>query len=992
MTRLFFTLIAIFYLSGSVTSAEKLLLQKVDPMIGTDGIGHTFPGATTPFGLVQLSPSTDFKGWNWCSGYHYSDTVLKGFAHTHVSGAGLAGLGDILMMPTSGDVQLLPGSDDDPDSGYRSRFSHERESASPGYYQVLLDDYNIDVELTASARVGFHRYRFNDGGRGNVIFDPTHNIMESVTASKLEIVSDQVVRGFKQSSGEGGDRTVYFYAHCSKPFVASDISTENSLSAGSVSFDTYKGESIEIKVGISHVSAEGAEANYKMEASKISFDEALDCAKDLWIDKLSKIEFKGYSESQNRVFYTALYHSFISPNLISDVTGEYKVEGVKYHSDELQYSTFSTWDTYRALNPLFSIIEHRSTADFVNSLVKRHSLHKVELPVWELVGHDNICMIGYNAVAPMAEAVLKNIDGIDNQSVLDAVVAASNDLTKHSPNYDVNGMEEYLLLNYVPGDINCSVSKTVEQNYYDWSIAKVAEKLGDSDLAAQYYRRSLGYRKLYNPETQYLSPKFRTGKWRGMSSSSWNDYVGNYVSGNIWGYSAYVPHDTEGWIKLLGGEDRLAEWLDKVIADTTKIGGDQHLDISGFIGKYGHGDEPSQHIPYLYNFAKQPWKTQYLVRQVMDQLYSDSPDGLINNEDLGQMSAWYIFSSLGFYPVNPSSGDYIIGSPLVDRATINLENGKTFKIRTENNSSSNRYIQSVKFNGTAYPYSYITHDMIMEGGDLLVVMGSKPNKSWGSDSNYTPRSLTTSEGEDSVIPFTPYDQISGYTFEQSHEVDLNCLTNDAVIYYTLDGTVPSEKSSVYRSPILLDKSTLVKAVAITEEKNKSFIFEQNYYKAKKIDLDINSVKFSEYPHSFGETDGSMLFDGEVGSLHFGDGKWSGWKKDTVTISIDLGEELSISGVNLGYLNHNKVWIFQPKSITVIIPQEGEDYISSKDILLSKSMEGSRLNRREYFSFKDIVSRYVTVQVICHNKIPSWHAAAGEKPLLFLDELMIEVDQ
>ena len=728
---------------ANAQKSEVTLGQYVDPMIGTSGHSHTFPGATTPFGMIQLSPTNGFKNWDWCAGYHYSDTIIKGFAHNHISGSGLTGLGDILFMPTTGIPKLSAGIESDPDAGYRSRFSHKNESARAGYYAVFLEDYNIQVELTATPRVGVHKYTCLKGDTLNVIIDPTHLMTGAIINTGLEFISDTEIIGFKHSIGASeGNRKVYFYAKFSKPFLENKLALNDSVKENEVvvngpntksfvRFDVSNGESVEVKVALSFVDYDGAKRNYQAEAKNLTFAGALDLAENRWNEKLSKITVSG-SEEEKRMFYTAMYHSFISPNSISDVDGNYIVEGKRFHSDFDHYSNFSIWDTYRALHPLYTIIEHAKTSDFVNSLISRHTVSKVGLPGWELNGYDNNTMIGYNAVAPVAEAILKDIPGIDSEEAYDAIKVAAFSSEKHSLNYDVNGMEYYSKDGFIPGEIGCSVSKTTEQNYYDWAIAQVASKLGRTADAALFEKRSFGFLELYNEKEQFLWPKLLDGSWLAMDLTSWDDLQQNYVSGNIWAYSAYTPHAMGAMINRMGGTKEYEKWLDRIMSDTTKLSGGSHVDISGFIGKYAHGDEPGHQMPYLYNYVGAPHKTQKLVRQVTQTMYFDNPEGFVNNEDMGQMSSWYIFSTLGFYPVNPASLQYEIGTPHYKYAKIKMENGKVFEIRADKVSSKNMYIQSVTWNGEAYPFTFIKHEDIMKGGMLEFEMGELPSD-WGTN-------------------------------------------------------------------------------------------------------------------------------------------------------------------------------------------------------------------------------------------------------------------
>ncbi|GGC13219.1 alpha-1 2-mannosidase [Parapedobacter defluvii] len=721
-------------------SQKTDVLDCVDPFIGTDAHGHTFPGATTPFGMVQLSPSNDAKGWGWCSGYHYSDSVLKGFAHTHLSGTGLAGLGDILLMPTMDPVQTDAGTEKNPESGYRSRFSHDEEGASPGYYWVHLLDDDIRVELTCTPRVGFHRYTFNRAGKGNIIVDPTHHIYETVEKTEIEMISDTEIRGYKQSDGAGGNRKVYFYAKFSKPFTAYGIAVGDSMihekgtkTGHSIkaygSFNVQRGESIEVKVALSFIGYEGAKKNFEAEAADKNFDEVREGAADKWREKLSKIEVKGGTRKDKRIFYTGLYHAMIAPNLINDVDGNYCIEGKVYTDTANQYSTFSTWDTFRALHPLLTIIDPQITKEIVNSLISRHFDSKVELPIWELCGYDNACMTSYTPTSVIVDAVRKGIPGIDPERAYQAVKAAS--LYDPKASYYAGGqilpwLKKY---NYVPSHLVQSVTHTMEYAYQDWCIYVLAKELNKIEDTAYYKKRSQSYLNLYRPEKGYFWPKDTLGNWTDVNLTDWHNMQAHYITGNIWGYSTFIPHGMDKLIELKGGKEKFCAWIDAIISDTTHIEGDVHVDLSGFIGKYGHGDEPSHQMPYLYNYGGQPWKTQALVRRVMDTFYADTPDGLVNNEDCGQMSAWYIFGALGFYPFCPADNLYTLGSPLFEEVIIHLGGGKTFTIAAKNASGNNKYVQQAHIDGFPLEQPFIRHEDIQRGGRLEFIMGAHPAES-----------------------------------------------------------------------------------------------------------------------------------------------------------------------------------------------------------------------------------------------------------------------
>ncbi len=721
----------------------------VDPFIGTDGIVHTFPGATYPFGMVQLSPDGDTKGWNWCSGYHYSDDNIKGFSHSHLSGTGWSDLGDILVMPTVGNIKLNAGSKQNPDEGYRSRISHDDEEASPGYYRVKLQDYGVNAELTTTSRVGFHRYTFPATDQANVLIDPTNKIFGKTIKTHVSVKNNTTIEGYCNSTGWGGNRYVYFIASFSKPFKKAGVGLNDIILDGEKEakgtdakafavFSTKEGEEIEMKLSYSAVSLKGARKNMEAETKDKNFDQVKQEAHLAWEKELSKIEVEGGTEDQKKIFYTGLYHAMIDPNISMDVNGDYVAIGKELNAQGyVNYSTFSLWDTHRAVHPLLTIIDTKRTADFVNSLISRYD-NGGQLPMWELCGYDNTCMIGYPAVSVIADAILKDIPGID----VEKAYKAMRDIAffpKVSSSDGESGLDEYIELGYVPAEIKKSVAKTMEYSYYDWCIAKVAEKLGKSEDATLFNKRAMNFANHYHSEKQLFWPKDKKGNWiEDISLTSWDDLQNYYVSGNIWAYAYFYPHATNVVMELMGGKGAFASNLDHLFAEPLKMEGEQHVDISGFIGHYSHGDEPGHQIAYLYNYAGQPWKTQEKVQEISNTLYFAKRDGMPNNDDCGQMSAWYIFSSVGFYPVCPGDMNYIIGAPSFERAKINLENGKSFETEAIGLSPQNKYIQSVELNGKAYSKSFITHQDIMNGGKLTFTMGEQANKQWGSAANESP--------------------------------------------------------------------------------------------------------------------------------------------------------------------------------------------------------------------------------------------------------------
>ncbi|SHJ77261.1 alpha-1,2-mannosidase, putative [Arenibacter nanhaiticus] len=984
-------------------SKEVLALtQYVDPMIGTDAHGHTFPGATTPYGMVQLSPSNDFKDWDWCSGYHYSDTIIKGFAHNHISGAGLSGLGDILIMPTMGKNTTYAGSDAEVDTSYRSRFTHKSEKAYAGYYGVSLEDYKIDVALTATTRSGFHKYTFNQEGVTDIVIDPTHALMEKAMETSISKVSDTEVLGYKKVN-MGGDkfRFMYFSAKFSKPFKKFSITNndivvnETSLTAAKakalVSFTVEKGEELEIVVTLSPTGYDGVEKNYLAEAKGKTFDTALDEAVSTWNQELNKIQLdEVVSDTKKRTFYTAMYHAFIGPNIISDVDGQYVVEGKKLHSKHVQYSNFSTWDTYRALNPLLTIISQERTAAIVNSMVSRDTEANVGQPVWELFGFDNSCMIGYTTASVIGDAVLKDIPGIDHEQAYASMRGAAFDLTKHSAVYDVSGLEDYINYGYVTSETGSSVSKTTEYNYHDFVISEVAKKLGKDADAQLFKRRSIGYRNLFDPSSGYLLPKYSNGDVNLMDLSIWDELVTNYVSGNIWAYSAYTPQDMEGAIRLHGGKEKYAAWLDGVFTDTTQLGGVQHVDISGFIGKYGHGDEPGHHMPYLYNFVGQPWKTQKYVHEVISTMYSDRPDGMVNNEDLGQMSAWYIFSTLGFYPLSPSSLQYQLGAPYFEKASIHLENGNSFVVSAENLSEENIYVQSVLLNGKTYDKNFIYHKDIIKGGSIVFTMGPKPNKKWGaSDESTAVGKLNESTVKIPVIAaLAPFDTNERAFFADKHLVKLKSNESDASIYYTLDGSTPTQKSSLYIAPITVTSDAVLKAIAVKEGLNPSKVYEKPLVKSvfPSLKKGYPKVDMVNPDTAYGKGDGSTLFDEVFGSSSYGDGKWTGIKGN-IELYLNLGEKVALNGISLGVLTDVGSWIFPAKTISVYGGNSKDNLtlIAQKEILYTEDLPKEVV--RHTLALKGSY-RWLRIKITPFGNAPEWHGASGQKVWLFIDEINV----
>lgn len=734
------------------------LTRYVNPLAGTYKMGHAFPGASVPFGFVQLSPDTDtisyelngkYNGevYRYCAGYQYDDPTIVGFSHTHFSGTGHSDLGDFLIMPTQGPLKLNPGTDDKPGSGYRSRYSHSTEKAEPAYYSVMLDDYGIKAELTATTRVGIHKYTFPKAGQGHILLDlmsGIYNYPEKNVWTFLRVENDTLVTGYRQTNGWARTRTVYFAMVFSKPIShygqrkydqavyrgfwrKFDETQDFPEMAGRqirtwFDFDVKESEAVIIKFALSPVSTVGALKNLIAEAPGWDFDTYRKQGQDTWNRELGKIRVETMNDEHKRVFYTALYHAFLSPVNFMDVDGMYR--GLDQNDHQAigftNYTVFSLWDTYRALHPLFNIIQPKRNADMVKSMMAHYdqSIHKM-LPVWSHYANENWCMIGYHSVSVLVDAYIKGNLNMEPAKLLEAMVN-----TASYAKYD--GLGYYMILGYVPEDKNgSSVSKTLEYAYDDWCIAEFAKKIGNQAVYEQFKARSENYKNVYDPAIRYMRPKLSDGKWKsGFNPLSTHDQ--GFIEGNAWNYSLFVPHQVDRMIQMMGGSKLFIRHLDSLFTmklDDSFFAGTEDITRDGLIGNYVHGNEPSHHVPYLYNWAGAPQKTQERVRMIMETMYHDAPDGLCGNDDAGQMSAWYIFSALGFYPVCPGSDQYAIGSPLVKSATLKLENGKILEIETVNQSPENVHVKKVLINGTAIKRNYLTHTEIAYGGKIIFIMG-----------------------------------------------------------------------------------------------------------------------------------------------------------------------------------------------------------------------------------------------------------------------------
>jgi len=704
------------------------LTNYVNPFIGTDGPGNTYPGATVPFGMVQLSPDIGIPGWDRIAGYYYQDSIISGFSHMHLTGTGAGDLYDILVMPTNSKFSKRIE-----ENSFKpfSSFSHDKETASPGYYSVDLLDYEIKAELTATERTGIHQYTFPKDDKTEIHIDLGYALnWDSPTETYFNVVDNTTIEGYRKSTGWAKDQRVYFVIKVSKPFESYQIFKNDTLTTSPVTakntkiileYATTEGEQIILKTGVSTANIGGAHKSLDIEAPDFNFDAIRNKAEEKWEKELQKIKISTTDVTKKHIFYTMLYQSMLAPTLLSDHNGNYKGanDSIVKANGFNRYDTFSLWDTYRAAHPLYTVIHPERTSDMINSLLA-HYKETGLLPVWSMQGNETNMMIGYHAVPVIVDAYFKGI-GFDTDLAFEACIASATDNSRQ--------IDEYIELGYVPVDEhheNWSVSKTLEYAYDDWCIAQFAKALGKTEAYNQFLKRSENWRNVYDSQSTFMRPKLKNGA--SVKEFIPKEYTPYFCESNAWQYFWSVQHNVEGLTAIIGGKELLEKKLDTMFSLNPLPEDKLPIFSTGMIGQYAHGNEPSHHVAYLYNYIEKPWKTQELVREILETQYKNEPNGHCGNEDCGQMSSWYVFSALGFYPVNPAQGVYAFGSPIVDAATLNLESGNKFIVKTKNNSPQNKYIQTIELNGEVIERNYIKHSEIMNGGTLIFTMGNLPNK------------------------------------------------------------------------------------------------------------------------------------------------------------------------------------------------------------------------------------------------------------------------
>ena len=972
-----FALLVALAFPRAVSAAD--VLSQVDPFIGTAGHGHTFPGATLPFGAVQLSPDTRLTGWDGCSGYHDSDSRIFGFSHTHLSGTGASDYGDILLMPGVGTIHWKSGYGAADSTGYGSKFRKSTEKASPGYYAVRLDDPGVDVELTATLHTGLHRYRFPASDAAFVLVDLTHR--DEVLESSLRVVSDTEIEGMRRSRHWAANQRTYFVARFSKPFdpliAADDVEQPGSREASgknvkaALRFRTNGGEKVLVNVGISAVDVDGARRNLDAESPRFDFDAAHKAARDAWRRELSSVELQGGTPAQTKTFYTALYHTMLQPNVFTDVDGRYRGRDDSVHVADgyTQYTVFSLWDTFRAAHPLYTILEPRRTVDFLKTFLAQYR-ESGRLPVWELAANETMCMIGYHSVPVIADAWVKGIRDFDAAAALEAM--------KASAMMDDLGLPAYREHGYVPGDVEAEdVSKTLEYAYDDWCIAQLAAGLGRNEDRDEYLYRAQGWRHLLDPETGYMRPRMN-----GRFKTPFNPFQVDvhYTEANAWQYSFFVPQDVYGQIQALGGNEKYVSRLEELFTASSELTGRDLPDLTGLVGQYAHGNEPSHHIAYLYAFAGAPWRTQARVQELRDTLYTAGRDGLAGNEDCGQMSAWYVLSALGFYSVTPGTDYYVIGTPLFPKATLVLENGKRFTITS---TGEGPYVQSATLNGQPFERCFLRHSEIVAGGQLAFRLGQEPNTSWGTG----PRKEPPRGDVGRMVTPAPYVTEGDARFRDKTQVALACALPVATIRYTVDGSQPNITSPAYASPIEVTATTTVRCFAVAPGCAPSPLQTSTF---KELDPSRTIVSCTTASPQYDAGGVDALVDDVRGGKDFRLGAWMGVQGEDFEAVVDLGKSRSVRHLALGCLQDQWSWVFMPNAVTFETSADGKKWTAAGRVENDVDAHADDVVLKDFaVDVESRSARYLRVKADAPKKVPEWHRSAGEPSWVFVDEIVVK---
>jgi predicted alpha-1,2-mannosidase len=915
----------------SASSAQDFA-KHVNPFIGTGGHGHTFPGATTPYGMVQLSPDTRIDGsWDGCSGYHYSDNLIYGFSHTHLNGTGVSDYGDIMLMPTMGE----PSFDN---KVYSSTFSHTNEKATAGFYSVKLDKHDIDVRLTTSTRVGFHEYTFNKSGQANIILDLRHR--DKLLEGEIRFVDEKTVEVLRRSEAWAQNQYVYARIEFNKAFKSLNKNSGNDLNlnrihtdfASGFEFKVKKGEKILVKVSLSPTSYEGAKLN-SSEIKHWDFEKVKKDAEALWNKELSKIEVTSDDKDKLAIFYTALYHTMMQPNIAQDLDGKYRGRDNEIHTAEGfdYYTVFSLWDTFRAAHPLYTLIDKKRTSDYINTFLKQYE-QGGRLPVWELASNETDCMIGYHSVSVIADAMVKGIKGFDYEKAFEA--------SKASAMRDVLGLEAYKKNGFISiDDDHESVSKTLEYAYDDWCIAQMAQILGKNEDYDYFMKRSQNWKNLFDWETGFIRPKKNGGWDKPFDPREVNN---NFTEGNAWQYTFFVPHDIQGMIEAYGGNEKFEAKLDEMFNSVSKTTGREQVDVTGLIGQYAHGNEPSHHMAYLYNYIGKPEKTTEKVKYILDNFYKNTPEGLIGNEDCGQMSAWYVLSAIGIYSVTPGEGSWSVTKPYFEKVKVNFENKKVAEITLNNYLDKSEYIdlENVRYKHTEI-YPRLMQVPVIEAESKSFVDKLKVQIKSQKEKKVFYSFTNKNDFKEYVAPFEISNTTTVYAFSKE----------------TLAGKYESNTISA-----------------------------QFFKKPNDFTIDIKS-KFNSQYHAGGA---EGLIDGIFGNENWRKGEWQGYQYQDFEAVIDLKEVKIISKISSNYLQDTRSWILMPTKV--------DYYISDDNITFKKvgTVENS-VDPKEYetvikafeLKVKPQKARYVKVIATNFGKLPEWHQGFGDSAFVFIDEITID---
>ena len=991
MKRLFLPLLLLLLCLAACSTEPKAdyvadPANYIDPFIGTGGHGHTFPGATVPFGMVQFSPDTRMNDWDGCSGYHTSDNTILGFSTTHLSGTGCSDYGDFRFMPIVGDVKLDKGDEENTASGYRSAFQHENEDAKAGYYSVLLDDYNTKVELTTGDRIGMMRCTFPQSDNAHIFLDMVEGVNDEIVfESNLTVESENAISGFRRTRDWASEQYLYFYAEFSKPFKrcflydkgerVEDTYVESDNLKACFDFDMEENEQIVMRIALSAVDVEGAKGNLKAELAETDFDfDALrQKAFEKWNTEMKRYEVSDPNEANKTVFYTALYHCMVAPNLFSDADGRYRAHDLKvYKSERPVYTVFSLWDTFRSLHPLFSLMQRERTLDFINTFINKYETNPHHmLPIWELAANETYCMIGNHAIPVIADAYFSGIRDFDTEKALEAMVASSK--------MDFRGMGAYMKYGYIPIEVEGeATSKTLEYAYDDWCVARMAEDMGKKDIADEFYARAQAYKNIYNPENQFFQGR-RNGGWMKPFDPAQVNFT--LTEANSYQYGFFVPQDVNGHIDLMGGLNSYEAKLDGLFNAPSNLTGRAQPDITGLIGQYAHGNEPSHNTVYMYNFVGAPVKTQKYVKQVMDDFYTDRRDGYSGNEDCGQMSAWAVFSCMGFYPATPASGYYVLGLPRFERTRLTFENDKQFEVIAKNLSEKNCYVQSVKLNGNPLERSYITFDEVHNGGTLEFTMTDQPNSTWATK----PENCPVMRIESNPIVIVPTINATSDTFFDSLMVSMNHPVEGVEIYYTLDGSDPTENGTLYEQPLCLKENTKVRAAA-KQGDSWSRVIDAQYYL-----IDANrSVKLENmYNEQYSAGGVKALIDHLRGTDNFRTGAWQGYYGVDLIATVDLGQPKKINRLAGSFLQEIYSWIWMPTEVEYFVSDDGKNFRSVGKVKNEVPIDEDGAFVQEMEVRPRTNARYVKMVAKTIGICPEGHVGAGQKAWIFCDELVIE---